>query len=124
MSKHDGSTFDSLLEELGELDEVNARAAKKILAIQAERRMKALGLNATTLATRMGTSRNQIQRLLDADDASVTLAMLFRLAKALEWPITVALGPGVVSTGKSKRRTPAAVKPPVPARAPRRRTAI
>jgi hypothetical protein len=44
MHKHDGSTLDSLFEELGELEAVNARAAKKILAIEIERRVaRALG---------------------------------------------------------------------------------
>src|SRR5207244_6958100 len=78
MNKHDGSTLDSLFEELGEMEEVNARAAKKILAIQVERRMKDLGLTTTTLAKRMHTSRNQIHRVLDQQDAGITLRVLLR----------------------------------------------
>jgi hypothetical protein len=39
-NKHHGSTLDSLFEELGELDEVNAAAAKRALALEAERRTK------------------------------------------------------------------------------------
>ena len=126
MSKHDGSTFESLLDELGELEEVNARAAKKVLAIQAERRMKALGLSTTTLASRMRTSRNQIHRILDAEDAGITLKMLFRLAEALELPLTVAFGPGVVSAGKNRTRTgsPAIENAQVPARPVRRGVAL
>jgi transcriptional regulator with XRE-family HTH domain len=93
MNKHDGTTLDSLFEELGELEEVNARAAKKILAVQAERRMKELGLTTTTLATRMGTSRNQVHRVLDQDDAGITLKVLFRLSRALELPLSVTFVP-------------------------------
>jgi hypothetical protein len=37
MNKHEGSSLESLFEELGQLEEVNAQAAKKILAIQVER---------------------------------------------------------------------------------------
>jgi phage-related protein/transcriptional regulator with XRE-family HTH domain len=88
-NKHVGSTLDSLFEELGELEEVNALAAKKILALQTERRMKELGLTTTTLAARMGTSRNQVHRVLDEDDAGITLKVLFRLSKALQMPLRV-----------------------------------
>lgn len=44
MNKFEGSTFESLLEETGELEEVRARATKQVLAILAERRMRELGL--------------------------------------------------------------------------------
>ncbi len=87
MNKHQGSTLDSLFAELGELEEVNARAAKKILAIQAERRMVELGLTTTALATLMRTSRNQVHRILDQEDAGITLKMLFRLSQALDLPL-------------------------------------
>jgi antitoxin HicB len=92
MNKHDGSTLDSLFEELGELEEVNARAAKKILSIEAARRMAELGVTKTTLAERMHTSRKQIDRILDEDDAGITLKVLVRLARALEMPLQVAFG--------------------------------
>ena len=92
MNKHEGSTLESLFGELGELEEVEARAAKKVLSIQAERRMKELGLSTTVLASRMRTSRNQVHRILDQEDAGITLKMLFRLAQALQLPLIVTLG--------------------------------
>jgi antitoxin HicB len=114
MNKHMGSTLDSLFEELGELEEVNALAAKKILALQTERRMKELGLTTTTLAARMGTSRNQVHRVLDQDDAGITLKVLFRLSKALQMPLRVAfddapkraskVGRSTATRGSSNRR--------------------
>lgn len=106
MNKHDGSTLESLFEELGELEEVEARAAKKILAVQAERRMKELGLTTTVLAARMRTSRNQVHRILDEQDAGITLKMLFRLAQALSLPLVVALGARRES-GEAPKRRPA-----------------
>jgi transcriptional regulator with XRE-family HTH domain len=105
MNKHDGSTLDSLFEELGELEEVNARAAKKVFAIETGRRMKKLGLSTTTLARRMGTSRNQIRRILDERDAGITLKMLFRLASALGMPLRIEFGdPGAVKAKGRGRR--------------------
>ena len=103
MNKRDGSTLDSLFEELGELEEINARAAKKILAIETERRMKKLGLSTTDLAQRMGTSRNQIHRILDEADAGITLKMLFRLAGALGLPLRLGFGPPAMDPGKRGR---------------------
>jgi antitoxin HicB len=105
MNKHDGSTLDSLFEELGELEEVNARAAKKILAIEIERRMKQLGMTTTALASRMHTSRNQIHRILDERDAGITLKVLFRLASALGMPLRIGFGtPGAVKAKGRRRR--------------------
>jgi transcriptional regulator with XRE-family HTH domain len=106
MNKRDGSTLDSLLEELGELEEVNARAAKKTLAVQAARRMKQLGLTTTALAARMHTSRNQVHRILDERDAGITLKMLFRLASALDLSLRLALGsqPPAPARGRSSKR--------------------
>lgn len=105
MNKHDGSTLDSLFEEMRELEEVNARAAKKVFAIETERRMKKLGLSTTTLAQRMGTSRNQIHRILDERDAGITLKMLFRLASALGMPLRIGFGaPGAVKAKARRRR--------------------
>lgn len=84
MNEHHGSTLSSLFDELGERPEVEALAAKKTLAIQIGKRMKVLGLTAGRLATRMGTSRAQVQRILDANEAGITLKVLTRLAEALE----------------------------------------
>ena len=62
MNPHHGSSLDSLLDELGEREEVEALASKKVLAIQAGWRMRELGLSTTQLAARMHTSRNQVLR--------------------------------------------------------------
>jgi transcriptional regulator with XRE-family HTH domain len=102
MNKHEGSTLESLFEELGELEEVNAQAAKKILAIQVERRMKELGLSTTSLASKMRTSRNQVHRILDQEDAGITLKMLFRLAQALNMFLTVSLEAGSAAAQQKK----------------------
>lgn len=102
MNKYAGSTIESLFEELGELEEVKARAAKKILAIQVERRMKELGMSTTDLASRMRTSRNQVHRILDSEDAGITLKVLFRLAKALGFSLSVSLDASPVNADSQK----------------------
>ena len=114
MNKHHGSTLDDLLDELGEREEVEALAAKRILAVQAERRMSELGLSTTTLAARMHTSRNQILRILDKEDAGITLKMLFRLSQALDLPLRLAFD-------TPKAGQPAAVRRPNPERRRSRR---
>jgi hypothetical protein len=92
-NKHIGPSLDSFFEETGELDEINARAAKKVLAIDIARGMKRLGLTPTTLAQRMGTGRNQIYRILDGEDAGITLKVLFRLSAVLGMPLQLRFSP-------------------------------
>ena len=45
VNKHEGSTLESLFEELGELEEVKARAAGNVLGIQAKRRNNDLDIS-------------------------------------------------------------------------------
>jgi DNA-binding phage protein len=80
---HIGSSFDSFLEEEGILHEVTTRALKRVIARQLDALMKDQGLNKTTLANRMETSRSQLDRLLDPDNESVTLDTLVRAAHAV-----------------------------------------
>ncbi len=78
-----GSSFDSLLEQDGILEEVTARALKRVIARQLGALMKDQGLNKTTLADKMHTSRSQLDRLLDPENDSVTLDTLVRAAHAV-----------------------------------------
>jgi DNA-binding phage protein len=80
---HLGSSFDSFLEQEGVLEDVTARALKRVLARQLSALMKDQGLNKTTLADRMRTSRSQLDRLLDPESGSVTLDTLVRAAHAV-----------------------------------------
>jgi hypothetical protein len=81
--KHVGSTFDSLLEEDGLLEETEAIAIKRVVAYQIEQAMQQQGLDKTQMAERMRTSRAQLNRLLDPSNASVTLHTMQRAAKTL-----------------------------------------
>lgn len=80
---HIGSSFDDFLQEEGLLEEVNAIAAKRIIAWQIAEAMKLSGITKTEMAARMNTSRASLNRVLDANDTGLTLETLSRAAAAL-----------------------------------------
>ena len=88
---HTGSDFDEFLAEEGILEEVTARAHKRLLTLQLQDAMEATQLTKTELAERMQTSRSQLDRLLDPDNTSVTLDSLERLARAVGKRLVVGL---------------------------------
>ncbi len=83
MNRYTGSDFDAFLEEEGILEEVTARAHKRLLAIQLNEAMERSHMTKTQLAERLQTSRSQLNRLLDPDNTAVTLEALERLAAAV-----------------------------------------
>lgn len=81
--KNIGSSFDSWLREEGLYEEVSANAIKRVLARQVEAAMREQGLTKAEMARRMQTSRAALNRLLDPENASVTLATLQKAAAAI-----------------------------------------
>ncbi len=77
---HIGGSFDDFLKEEGIFEDVQSTAIKRVLAAQLERARKAHKLTNIEMARRMRTSRVQLDRLLDPDNDSVTLATLRRAA--------------------------------------------
>ena len=77
---HLGSNFDDFLKEDGIYEAVQTTAMKRILAMQLADAMKECDLTKVEMARRMRTSRVQLDRLLDPDNDSVTLATLRRAA--------------------------------------------
>jgi len=80
---HNGSTFDSFLEEEGIREEVEAVALKRVLAWQLEQAMQEQRKTKQSLAKKLRTSRSQLDRLLDPRNVSVTLDTITRAARAL-----------------------------------------
>jgi hypothetical protein len=80
---HSGSTFDSLLEEEGIREEVEAVAIKRVLAWQLEQAMQEQQKTKQAMAKQLHTSRSQLDRLLDPRNVSVTLDTITRAARAL-----------------------------------------
>jgi antitoxin HicB len=78
-----GSSFDGWLQEEGIYEEVSAAAIKRVLARQIEQAMSEKRLSKAEVARRMHTSRAALDRLLDAQNGSVTLNTLYRAAAAV-----------------------------------------
>jgi hypothetical protein len=86
-----GSSFDSFLDEEGIREEVEDVAIKEIISDQIAAAMKTKGITKSAMARRMGTSRRQLDRLLDPHNPSVTLLTLRRAAVAVGRTLRVEL---------------------------------
>ena len=80
---HTGSTFEGFLEDEGILDEVDAVAIKRVIAWQLSEAMKAGKISKKKMAERIGTSRSQLDRLLDPENGSVHLQTIAKAARAV-----------------------------------------
>ena len=78
-NKHIGSSLDDLLKEEGIFEEVEAGAIKKVIAWELSQAMEKKHISKTTMATRLKTSRTQVNRILSAT-SDVTLSSLQRAA--------------------------------------------
>ena len=78
--KNIGSSFDSWLREENLYEEVSANAIKRVVARQVEAAMHQKGLTKAEMARRMHTSRAALDRLLDPENAAITLATLPKAA--------------------------------------------
>lgn len=86
MAKHNqylGSSLDNLLEETGELLEVNISAIKHMIAWEITQKMDAEHISKTKMAKLMGTSRSALDRVLDPANTSLTLQTLDKAARAM-----------------------------------------
>ena len=78
-----GSNFDDFLQEENLLEETSALAVKRVVAFQLTRKMSESHLSKAEMARRMETSRSALDRLLDPQNASVTLQTLQSAVQAL-----------------------------------------
>jgi hypothetical protein len=86
---HTGSTFDSFLEDEGIRGEVEAVAIKRVLTWQLKKAMKEQRKTKQLMAKQLRTSRSQLDRLLDPQNVSVTIATITRAARALGKRVTI-----------------------------------
>jgi antitoxin HicB len=91
--EHLGSDFDEYLRDEGLLESSEATAAKRLIAHQIALEMRRCRLTKSEMASRMGTSRPAVDRLLDPTNRSVTLSTLERAASAVGMRISIALAP-------------------------------
>jgi antitoxin HicB len=82
-STHGGSSFDDFLEEEGFREHVEAIAVKRVLAWQLSKAMKEQRKTKQAMARELGTSRSQLDRLLDPQNTTVSLETITRAASVL-----------------------------------------
>ncbi len=78
-----GSSLEDFLKEEGIMEEVQAVAVKRVIALQVRDAMRRKHLTKKAMAERMHTNRSTVDRLLDGDNDSVTLDTLGRAAAAV-----------------------------------------
>jgi hypothetical protein len=86
---HSGSSFDSFLDEEGIREEVEAVAIKRVLAWQLSQEMKRQRKTKQSMARELHTSRSQLDRLLDPNNAAVSLETMHRAAQVLGKSLTI-----------------------------------
>ena len=79
--RHIGSSFESFLEEQGTFDEVDALAIKRVVAWEIKQAMEAKHVRKKDMAIALGTSRTQIDRLLDPDNPNIEVKTITRAAR-------------------------------------------
>ena len=92
-NKHRGSSLEDFLKQEGLLEDVQAVAFKRALALKVNDLMKKKRMNKSAMAARMRTSRAAVHRLLDPNNTSVTLATLNRAARSLGCKVKIELVP-------------------------------
>src|SRR5438045_9731615 len=90
-NKHRGSNFRNFLRKEEMIEEVQAAALKRAVALKVHDLMNKKNLSKSALAAEMRTSRAAIHRLLDPENTSVTLATLNRAARSLGQQIKIEL---------------------------------
>jgi predicted XRE-type DNA-binding protein len=86
-----GSSFEAFLKEEGTYEETTAIAVKRVLAWQLKQAMEIRMITKKRMADEMMTSRSQLDRILDPENASVQLDTLFKAAKAVGRKVTIQL---------------------------------
>ena len=90
-NKYMGNNFDYFLQEEGLLAATEATAVKRVIAYQIEKEMKERNISKSELSRMMQTSRSSLDRLLDPENASVTLLTMESAAQALGRKLKVQL---------------------------------
>jgi len=86
-----GSSFESFLTETGMGGEVRDIAQRRVLAWQIDEERTRIGLSKSEMAKRMGTSRRQVDRLLDPSNDRLRMDTLAKAARAVGRELRVKL---------------------------------
>lgn len=86
-----GGSLEDFLDDLGERDEVYGEAIKRVLAWEIEEARKTQSISKSEMAAKMGTSRTQVERVLDPQNVAVSLDTLERAARSVGKKLLVKL---------------------------------
>ncbi|MBB4007088.1 XRE family transcriptional regulator [Allorhizobium taibaishanense] len=78
-----GGSLEDFLDEIGERQEVYGEAIKRVLSWQIEEARKEQSISKSDMASKMGTSRTQVKRVLDPHNVAVSLDTLDRAARSV-----------------------------------------
>ena len=78
-----GSSVDDFFAADGLLDEIEAAAIKRVIALELQLELDRKQMTKTELARRLDTSRSQLDRILDPSNESITLNTLMKAAALL-----------------------------------------
>jgi len=93
MNRHRGSSFDDFLKEENIYERVQAAAVKRVIAELLEEGMAREGLSKPAMAKRMGTSRSQLDRILDPSNVTIQLDTLIKAARAVGRDVSILFKP-------------------------------
>lgn len=78
-----GQLFEDFLREQGTYEQTTETAVKRVIAHQLAAAMRDQHISKVEMAKRLDTSRSQLDRLLDPDNDTVSLATLAKAARAV-----------------------------------------
>jgi DNA-binding Xre family transcriptional regulator len=90
-NKHLGSSFDEFLHSEGLYEGVTVLAWKRVLSWEVTEAMKKEGISKSEMAKRMGTSRSQLERLLDPKNPNILLETVQKASAAVGKRLTIGL---------------------------------
>lgn len=82
-NKYIGSKFDDFLAEESLLAEAQAEAIKRVIAWQIKEYLENEGIKKSEFASKLKTSRSQLERLLDPENTSLNLKTLSHAAEVM-----------------------------------------
>ena len=86
-----GTSVDDFFAADGLLEEIEAAAIKRVIALELQLELDRKQMTKTELARRLDTSRSQLDRILDPSNESITLNTLMKAAALLGKRLHVSL---------------------------------
>jgi antitoxin HicB len=93
VNKHRGSNFDEYLQEEHVYEATQAAAVKRVVADLLVEGMQREGLSKPEMARRIGTSRSQLDRILDPQYVTIQLDTLIKAARAVGQDVRILFKP-------------------------------